>query len=465
MEMDPTQELKGTMVVRLKDRKLPVYNVSRITFFPALIAFIDCLLPSCGGHPKYGIVEDENIPVVFRFHDFNMAPVYVPFRCPINRPFRVPLDGDLLLNGIKWRFDPSSLLTTVQCLFDCLMANLRLQSLTKEFCLECLLSHTIGHGVGLERLLRTILYHIIPFGRHSDKELFRPITCFENGMNFRFRRIFWKDRNQMFKLCCSVVKNVIKEEIFYGLPGEICSHYLTPPGYGAYLNPDLLYLRRLDLVSVILAMTTCGCNARRPSPVKIYVHLMRQHPRSEIVSMVPAQWGCKGNEYLDPIWTWSLFGPDSSHASMHSYNTTTPIATMCVLCNTKISVANFSVPSTTWLLIADIPSELHKVPVYYFSSIGSFAVGSVIFDLKFVVLYNTQTGSCTSMNLYDGQWYCYDDMAGGMLKKCEPHKVRYTHRINLRAFYFRRYDTNPHSCLKNASAAHQFHHFSHPMSS
>jgi len=450
MEMDPIQELKGKSIVRNKSRKQPVFSVAEITFIPALFVFADCFLPGCRGHQKYGVVESENIPVVFKYHDRNELPVYVAFKSPISRPIRVPLTDDKLLNGIKWRFNPLSILPTIQCIFDCLLASMKLQSLhTKTFCLECIFRHTNGVGINLEKFLRTVLYHIVSFGRFLDRDLFRPIVKYEKGMNLRFRRIHWEDRNKMFKYCTVVHKRTIKEEVFYGLPGVIDINYAVPPPYGFYLNPDLMFLKNIDLVSFFHAFTTCKCNSGKPYPIKVYLHLIRQHPRSETLSMVPARWENEGPEYSDPLWNWSLIGPEACSKSPYTDNPAVPIAVLCKVCKVMTSLSNFIVPISTWLLMADIPFELRRVPVYYFNSISSFVVNDVIFDLKFIVLYNFETGHFSSMHFFDNQWFYFDDAAGGMMKKCSPDKIKYSNRLNVRSFFFRRNDFNPHACLKS----------------
>lgn len=452
MEMDPTQELEGHSTIRRKDRKQPLIPVSSISFLPALFVFIDCYLPSCRGHQKYGIVEGENIPVIFKYHDFNEEPAYVAYKSRLSRPFRVPLTGDVLTNGIKWGLDPKCITPTIQCVFDCFMANLKLQSLsTKSFCLECLFCYPNGTGALLEKFLRTVLYHIISFGRYLDKDFFRPVIKYEKGMNLRFRRVFWENKNKMFKSCCVVTKCAIQEEVFYGTPGEIDLNYVTPPSYGEYANPELTFLKHMDTVSFFHASTVCGCNSGKPYPIKVFVHLIRRHPRSGTLSMAPARWDNEGSDYLDPIWTWSLFGPKSVNKAVYTHSLAVPISSVCTVCNQMISISNFIVPSTTWCLIADVPHVLHKVSADYFMSISSFVVNDVVFDLNFILMYNTSNGAFTSVHLFENQWFYFDDMAGGMMKRCNVAKIKNRNRIILRLFYFRRTETKPHVCLLNAT--------------
>jgi hypothetical protein len=449
MEMDPTSELSLSQgVVRKKDRKLPVYPMSRVTFFPALFVFVECFLPACRGHQKFGVVVDENVPVMFKFHDFNEEPTYVTFKTVISKPIRVPLTGDVLVNGIKWRFDPSVIINTVQCIFDCLLAGLKFKYLAQKICLECLFRHAGGLGNNLERFIRTVLYHIVPFGRHLDRDFFRPIRRYEKGMNLRFRRVYWEDKTKMFKYCTVTTKLGLKDEIFFNIPGQVHPEYKIAPAYGYYLNPDLLLLRNIDLISCFDATTCCSCNSGKPVPIRAYVHLIRQHKRSDAISLILAQWE---SENYDHLWSWSLFGPEGVDKAVYTRNLAEPISGFCKKCSSMKSVQNVTVPPTTWLLMAEIPSYLHKTPVSMFTHISSYIVNDVIFDLAFVVLYNLETGSFTSLHYHEDQWFYFDDMAGGIMKRCNPEKVRYHCRINLRLFYLRRSETNPHACLKFAA--------------
>jgi len=447
MEMDPTTELKGQTVSRFK-RRLPFYSASKVTFLPALFVFIDCYLPACQGHQKFGIVESENLPVMFKYHDYGQEATYVPYKVQINRPLRVPLTGDTMVNGIKWRFDPTSLLITIQCLFDCLLACLKFRSLTSTICFECLFCHTSGVGLGLEKFLRTVIYHIIPFGRFLDKDYFRPILRYEKGMNLRLRRIFWPEKDKMFKLCCILTPFGLKEDIYYGIPGQVDLNYKTPPAYGMYLNPDLTFLKHINLISTINASLFCQCNSTIAIPLNVYIYLIRWHSRSGTLSMTPSTWNNSG--YFDPLWSWSLFGPDACESTFCESSISQPFPAVCKVCKSVTSIRNFTIPTTTWLLMADIPYELRKTSVDVFLSISTFVINDVIFDLNFIVLYNTENGAFTSLHFFDNSWFYFDDRVGGILKRCNPSKVKYAHRLNLRAFFVRRTKTNPHSCLETA---------------
>ena len=158
LDLDPVEEIKGNIVCRDKNRKLTEYPLSKVTFLKSLLVIVQCFLPACGEHKKYGLVSSENLPVIFKHHDYGQEPIYVPYKNPICRPLRVPADGDVLLGGIKWKIlEALSISKVVPCILDCFIAALKERSLSKSFCLECLLIHTNGIGLFLERLIRTIL--------------------------------------------------------------------------------------------------------------------------------------------------------------------------------------------------------------------------------------------------------------------------------------------------------------------
>jgi hypothetical protein len=51
------------------------------------------------------------------------------------------------------------------------------------------------------------------------------------------------------------------------------------------------------------------------------------------------------------------------------------------------------------------------------------------------------------MHLYGKDWYFYDDNSDGGLTRTDPEDVKYVNKENLKAFYLRRTEKNPHRCL------------------
>jgi hypothetical protein len=51
------------------------------------------------------------------------------------------------------------------------------------------------------------------------------------------------------------------------------------------------------------------------------------------------------------------------------------------------------------------------------------------------------------MHLYGKDWYFYDDDSDGALTRTDPEDIDYVDKMNLKAFYLRRTEENPHCCL------------------
>lgn len=458
IDLDPVQEVVGRTIKRKKDRKLKTFSEAEVTFFKALFVLIDCLVPTCSGHQKFGLVTSENLPVIFKYHDYGEDAKYVAYKSPIVKPLRVPLDGDVLINGIKWGMtNPVAILSTTQGIFDCLFACLKLLTMTKNFCLECLMCHVNGLGRGLECFLKTILYHIIVYGRFTDKDFFNPVTRFEKGMNLKFCRVYWEHQSNMFKIACLLLKDKARESFGFQIPNLTIPEYPSDVKHGFHADPNILFLRHLNSISTIHATTHCACNDGKPVPISVYISLMRHNQRNGQCHMTLAQWNQEGTEYSDPLVNWSMMGPGTATPAItipyinHCY----PISLSCRKCNTRVNVHDIYVPKTTWLLMAELEQCLQKSSANVFATISTYTIGGVVFELKFILLYNTATGGFTSMHLINNQWYFFDDYTGGLFKRCNPDRVKYKDRINLRAFFIRKTNIDPHACLQNAFDRHQ----------
>lgn len=453
LDLDPFQEIVGQVVRRQKGKKLKEYLVSEVTFVHTLFVFLECLMPTCVGHRKFGMITSENLPVIFKYHDYGEEAKYVPYKNPICKPLRVPLDGDLLLIGIKWRLsDPVSILSVTQGFFDCLFVCLKFLCLTRYFCLECLFRHSNGIGLGLERFLKTILGHIVVYGRLLERDYFNPIRYYEQGMSLKFRRIYWKHKNEMFKCACVCTKTQgVKEEFCFQIPNTFVAEYPPHIKHGFFLDPNLMFLRHLNTVSTIHVITQCKCNDGRPMPQLVYIGLIRQNKRNAFLNISLSKWDQEGNEYSDPLINWSLMGPENTQIPLQTKILPVPLTTVCTGCHSQISIKDIFVPQTTWLFMAEISEPLQKCPVDCFANLTDYVIGGVTFELKFILLYNTSNGNFTSIHLVNGKWFFFDDQTGGIFKKCNTDKVKYKDRVNLRACYLRKTPLDPHTCLENAA--------------
>ena len=456
MDLDPVTEVKGNEVVRNFERRMPEFNVTRVVFFRALMVMVECLVPNCKGHEKYGVVEEGNIPVVFRRHLPEKLPTYVMFKNHANRPIRVPETGDKMMVGIKWKATETSMLLETQkalpSIFDCLIADLRLRMLFKEFCLECLFMHSNGKGFLLERFLKTLLYHIVPWGRLTGKkESFMPIRCYDRKMEMKFKRIWWGSKS--FKV--STDSRSLKEQCSLGSPEKLM-RFSREMFEGYDVDPQAGILRNLDSITRINVLVKCSCFGGKSRICQVYCGLLR---RLKVVSgkapeynISLARWQNDGEEYEDPIWNYSMFGNDTPTQRLES-NLTDPISKQCGKCKSFLNIVDVQVPKTTWLFMADLSETLRKMSVKGLQSIGSYQTGGVVFYPAFVLVYNTKNGQFTSLNLVKrDEWRFFDDLCGGLFKNCDPDKVRYQDKLNVRVFFYRKTEVNPHACLSRVAS-------------
>lgn len=451
LELDASTEIVANTVHRRRDRKLREYLASQITFIQGLFSLVECLVPGCRGHQRFGVSTTDNVAVFFRHHDVGREGIYVPYRNPLCKPLRVPQDGDTLINGIRWDSNSSlGVAESFQSIFDCLLANLKFQTLLKGFCLECIFMHTSGLGLLLERLLKTLLLHVVTLGRYLERETFAPTTFYEQGMTLKCRRVYWDEKNRFFRYNYLPTPNGFKEEILpveRDVPANRMPMHLKR---GPFLDLDFSVLRHLNLVSQFNVVLQCGCNTGRPRIEQAYIGVLRRNHRSNVFNLAPAKWDSSGNGYEDPLWLWSLFGSYGSSLAI-SRPSVAPLASLCPGCQNLVSIRDVQVPETTWLFMAEMAEPLAKQSLEGLSAISTYMLGGVTFKLAFVLLFNQSTGCFTSMNYHQGAWSYYDDSCGGIFKSCRADKVRYKDRTNLRAFYIRQTESNAHQCLTAAT--------------
>jgi len=450
LDLDPVKEIKGSVIARKPERKLKEFNAARVTFFQNLLLMVECLMPACWGHRKYGVVTEENLPVVFRRHEKNGNVFYVPYKNSICLPMRMPENGDVVLSGVKWSVQSSvlatSLLNATSTIFDCFVANLRFRMLTKRLCLECLFMHTNGMGLIFERYLKTILNHLVFYGRYEDNKPYVPISKFNSSMEFKIKRIWWGFNDKCFKHVCYESNVGFKENVVFR-PESWLNNGL-PDGTG--VCPDQGILRWLNTISKIIVTVKCGCNGGAYSLQNCYVGLLRKGKRSvDLHNIVLAKWDVNGDEYEDPLWNFSLYGSRQGSLTVTQL-IPKPICSTCPKCDLQINMHNILVPETTWLFMADMAEIMQKRSVANLKKIAEYTIDGVEFYLAFILLYNTRTGDFTSINTFD-MWRFFDDSQGGIFKYCNPKNTDYKDRWNVRAFYYRSVNFNPHRCLMRAA--------------
>ena len=456
MELDPVIEIEGQKAIRkLEERRMPEFNVAKVVLFRALMLMVECSVPNCEGHRKYGATMEDNRPVVFRRHYANESPIYSLFKSQVNRPIRVPETGEALLMGIKWKATEMSMLLeaskTLPCVFDCLLADLRLRMMLKEFCLECLFAHSNGKGLLLERFIKTVLYHIVPFGRSKDKGQFVPLRSYDKRMEIKFRRIYWGLKAP--KITANSVS--LKEHVTLGSPEKPIRHSKGAMFEGHFADPQTGILRNLDSITLLNVLVKCKCYGGQSMICQVYCGLLKKvltaPQKSTEYNISLAKWLNDGDEYEDPIWNYSMLGDDTPTGRFNS-KVSNPISRFCEKCSSHRNIVTVQVPNTTWLLMADLDESLKKVSVKSFRNMGYYQVGGVAFYPAFVLVYNTTIGSYTTLSLVGkDEWRFFNDLCGGLLRSCDPDKVKYGDKVNLRVFFYRKTEINPHACLSRAA--------------
>jgi hypothetical protein len=94
------------------------------------------------GHPKFRLIASENCPVIFTVHK-NDVIVYSPTEPSLgelHRPLKIPEVGDILIHVIKWRNALPERGAGIKnsCTIDSFLTDIKIRSLDKNVCFECL---------------------------------------------------------------------------------------------------------------------------------------------------------------------------------------------------------------------------------------------------------------------------------------------------------------------------------------
>lgn len=451
IDIDPLTEIVSNHVIRRKDRKLREYFASQVVFIQGIFSLVECLFPGCKGHQRYGYVAADNAPVIYRYHDQgSKEAVYAVYRNTLNRPIRVPQDGDPLINGIKWTLRSlDSAVTNSQTILDCLIANLKLQTLKKGFCLECLFFHRNGLGLQFEKLLRTIVSHVVAYGRYLEKESFFPVSRLEQGMTLRLKRIFFEKEN-CFRQCYAPSREGFNEHMVVIEKDTAIASYPSFYKHGRFVDVDFSILRHIDLVSTFNVTLQCGCDLGRMRHQKAHVAVLRKNHHQGMFNLALGSWKAGDTSFEDPLWMHSLLGQTGPCQAVNKV-TATPLASVCSSCQNITTIKSVTIPDTTWLLPCEVSSNLAHCSLEGLSNLSTYVLSGVIFRLAFALIFNHTTGHFSSMNFYNGEWSYYEDNLGGLFKSCNPAKFRYKDRSNVRIYYIRSSASDEnHRCLTDA---------------
>lgn len=207
-------------VIDLTTKKEKKILSTKIKFFEnVLFSTVICALANCStSHPKYGVYVSDNLPVIFDSHEEDDTIYYVPYRNRVIHPFRMPKVGDTLITGIRWNTvnpGPKKWGVTNSCMIDGFLTDLKLRSLDKDFCFECLFQHEGGPGRNLERCLRTLILHIIMFSKPIHRIGYQQIKKFSYEEDLKIKRI-WMDKDCIKLVPIYDVKNgVVNQDLLY----------------------------------------------------------------------------------------------------------------------------------------------------------------------------------------------------------------------------------------------------------
>ena len=131
------------------------FKIQEVTFFQALQSKAKFSKGCAEGHPKFGLITSENRPVIFTAHK-NVEIVYSPTEPPLSElhgPLKIPEEGDILLHGIKWGTVMPERGKGVKnsCMIDSFLTDIKIMSLDKNVCFECLFFHNKGDGLEFEK--------------------------------------------------------------------------------------------------------------------------------------------------------------------------------------------------------------------------------------------------------------------------------------------------------------------------
>ena len=103
---------------------------------------------------KFGLIASENCPVIFTAHK-NDEIVFSPTEPSLGElhgTLKIPEEGDILLHGIKWGtvMPERGKGFKNSCMIDSFLTDVKIRSLDKNVCFECLFFIMKEPGLNLE---------------------------------------------------------------------------------------------------------------------------------------------------------------------------------------------------------------------------------------------------------------------------------------------------------------------------
>ena len=433
------------------------FKVQDVTFFQALQSKAKCSKGCAEGHPKFGLIASENRPVIFTAHK-NDEIVYSPTEPSLGElhgPLKIPEEGDILLHGIKWGTVLPERGTGVKnsCMIDSFLTDIKIRSLDKNVCFECLFFHNEGPGLEFERMLLTMKGHIVLFSKPEKEGRHQIVQEMSYYQDLIIKRIFISSDNVPAYSTSDEESGIPYQNLMlFAFNGKNHTRISENWRTAVQLSQDIQIMRRIDVVSIFSVICHCKCANEAQRVENIYCCAIRVLKSGQL-TVHPGYRGANETS-IRKSFANRYFGASKDQARRlwskdknRKLEPALPVDMVrCLSCHQYPTVDSLTIPETTWLIVVEIPRELQKASLRFMDSLKTIQMGGVTFYLTWVSILMTHGHFC-SMHLYGKDWYFFDDDSDGGLTRTDPEDIDYVNKENLKAFYLRRTEKNPHRCL------------------
>ena len=427
-----------------------------VKFYHDVPIRVACHREDCQGHFKYGVWEDRNLPVIFTNHKYEVA-YYHAFVVKVQLPFPITDKTNQLMDGIQWYSaspNDGQIGMNNSCMIDGFLMDFKIRALDMSYCIGCLFAHRSGRGRMLERILRTIIHYIMVVSdpKMSPGGVCQVVRKFTYEQQLFVKRI-WIDR--------LMSPQDLETEISIDRQGQVHQVHdlLRDPLSGRHM------LTRMSMYRMVMGnlgplchyylTINCGCGPRSLNKVQFYRFMAIDTEEGRFISSEPAfqTFDCVSLEFDGDYWN---TGEGETYNTRNSdLNTSRRIDGFnCPPCSQKFQITGIAIPETTWLVIVEVPTfmrhdlEFNELPV-------AAVFGSHSFEITWVS-FMARGDHFVSTHKIGGQWYYYDDLAGGRpgrecpLTRIEPDTFDHSQLQMQRVFYRRITETSPHRCIKRS---------------
>ena len=455
-QVQPDLYVIGTSVQGVVPKALVPILEPMVTFYVECPIRVRCEMAGCRGHYKYGVCEVRNLPVIFSNHRSEIAHYYA-FVIKAILPFRLPQQGNELMDGVKWySISPrdGQIGLTNTCMIDGHVMDLKVRALDIHFCIGCLFVHKTGRGRAIERVLRTIIHYIFMVANPepSPDGLYQVVQKFTYEQQLYVKRL-WVDK--IFE------PGELRNELHWGTQGSNLFNDMLkdPHNNGRKMKTRMsiyrMVLENLQEVSCYNIKIDCGCGKNRLTPLQCFRYMVVDSPQGAFLYPEPAYltFNPLTLEFDANYWDAGEF--ETQHTPDYERNLSKRVAGRnCNRCISRREISDISVPETTWTLIVEVPMYMRNNLQFQNIPLGVVMSGQE-FEVSWICFLYGQTHFVSAHYLH-GHWYYYDDISGGASSRMCPFKMididnfDFTNHSFQRVFYRRVTETGPHRCIKRA---------------